>query len=129
MLRQFGLRVYTAIEQVKGNPLRVALAIGRRGERKEHTAMANIHVNTDTMRQLSGSLEYWSNYLRDGMLPAIQRLTGQLEGDWQGVSRLHYDELLQQFYSETMVLINRAQELGLHLNSTATQFDSADQSM
>ena len=91
--------------------------------------MANIHVNTDTMRQLSGSLEYWSNYLRDGMLPAIQRLTGQLEGDWQGVSRLHYDELLQQFYSETMVLINRAQELGLHLNSTATQFDSADQSM
>lgn len=91
--------------------------------------MANIHVNTDVMRQLSGSLEYWSNYLRDGMLPAIQRLTSQLEGDWQGVSRMHYDDLLQQFHSETMVLINRAQEIGQHLNSTANQFESADNSL
>ena len=91
--------------------------------------MANIHVNTDVMRQLSGSLEYWSNYLRDGMLSAIQRLTGQLEGDWQGVSRVHYDDLLQQFHSETIVLINRAQELGQHLNTTANQFDNADNSM
>ncbi len=91
--------------------------------------MSNIHVNTETMRQLSGSLEYWSNYLRDGMMPAIERLTSQLEIDWQGVSRQHYDELLQQFRGETLTLINRAQELGLHLNSTATQFDSADHSM
>lgn len=91
--------------------------------------MADIHVNTDVMRQLAGSLEYWSNYLRDGMTPAIQRLTSQLEGDWSGVSRVHYDDLLQQFHSETLVLINRAQELGQHLMNTANQFDSADHSM
>lgn len=91
--------------------------------------MSNIHVNTDIMRQLSGSLEYWSNYLRDGMLTAVERLTSQLEVDWQGVSRQHYDELLQQFRGESLTLISRAQELGLHLNNTAAQFDSADQSM
>ncbi len=90
--------------------------------------MGNIHVNTDSMRQLSGSLEYWSNYLRDGMITAVHRLTSQLETDWQGVSRQHYEQLITEFDQQTLALISKAEELGVHLNTTANQFDSADHS-
>jgi uncharacterized protein YukE len=90
--------------------------------------VGNIHVNTDTMRQLSGSLEYWGNYLRDGMLTAVQRLTSQLEVDWQGVSRQHYEQLINDFEQQTLALISKAEEIGVHLNTTANQFDSADNS-
>ena len=90
--------------------------------------MPNIHVNTDEMRQLGGSFLYWSNSLRDGMLPALRQLTGTLEGDWQGASRLRYDELIHQWQTQAFALINSAEELSRHLMNTANQFDSVDNS-
>jgi WXG100 family type VII secretion target len=90
--------------------------------------VGNIHVNTDEMRQLAGSFGYWSNYLRDGMLPALSHLTGQLETDWQGVSRQRYEQLIQEWDRYAMGLINSAEDLSRHLMNTANQFDRADYS-
>ena len=88
--------------------------------------MANIHVNTDEMRQLAGSFEWWSNNLRDSMLPSLQHLTGQLEGDWQGVSRHRYEELIQTWQVSARSLIDSAENLSRHLMSTANQFETVD---
>jgi len=90
--------------------------------------MANIHINTDEMRQLAGSFEWWSNNLRDGMIPALRQLTGQLEGNWQGVSRQHYEELIRIWQGNAMNLIASAEDLSRHLMNTANQFESVDNS-
>jgi WXG100 family type VII secretion target len=90
--------------------------------------MANIHVNTEEMRQLAGSFGWWSNNLRDSMLPSLQHLTGQLEGDWQGVSRQRYDELILTWQRNAMSLIVSAEELSQHMMHTANQFESVDNS-
>lgn len=91
--------------------------------------MANIHINPDEMRQLAGSFEWWSNNLRDAMLPALQQLTGQLEGDWQGVSRQRYDELIRVWHQNAINLIISAEDLGQHLMNTANRFESVDNSV
>lgn len=90
--------------------------------------MANIHADTDKMRQLAGSLEWWSGNLRDSMMPTLHNLTNQVEGDWQGVSRQHYDELFQTWQNNVMNLISSADDLGHHLMNTANQLESADNS-
>ena len=86
---------------------------------KVFMTMANIHVNLDEMRQLAGSFEWWSNNLRDNMVPTLQNLAGQLEGDWQGVSRQRYDQLIQVWQSNARNLINSAEDLRRHLMNTA----------
>ena len=43
--------------------------------------MATIHVNTDTMRQLAQAYLNWNNTLQSQMLPQLQSLIAQLEGD------------------------------------------------
>jgi len=88
--------------------------------------MANIHVDTEKMRQLAGSLEWWSGNLRDSMMPSLHTLQNQLEGDWQGVSRQHYEQLFQVWLNSATNLINSADELGHHLMNTANQIESAD---
>jgi WXG100 family type VII secretion target len=90
--------------------------------------MTSIHINTDEMRQLAGSFEWWSNNLRNGMVPTLHQLTGQLEGDWQGVSRQHYDELIRVWQENAMNLINSAEDLSRHLMNTANQFENVDNS-
>jgi len=90
--------------------------------------MANIHINTDDMRRLAGSFEWWSSNLRDNMVPTLRNLAGQLEGDWQGASRQHYEQLLQAWQSNAINLINSADDLGHHLMNTANQLESADNS-
>ncbi len=62
------------------------------------------------------------------MLPTLQHLTGQLEGDWRGVSRQHYDELIQGWQRNALALISSAEDLSRHLMHTANQFDSVDNS-
>ena len=90
--------------------------------------MANIHVNTDEMRQLAGSFDWWSNNLRDGMPGSLQQLTGQLEGDWQGISRQRYEELIQVWRGNALNLISSAETISRHMMNTANQFDSVDNS-
>ncbi len=90
--------------------------------------MPNIHVNTEEMRQLAGSFDWWSNNLRDGMMPTLQHLTGQLEGDWQGVSRQHYEEMIQVWRTNALNLIESAENLSRHMMNTANQFENVDRS-
>lgn len=90
--------------------------------------MPTIHVNTDVMRQLGQAFMNWNNTLQSQMMPQLQSLTGQLEGDWIGVSRQDYDNQLQSWEQTINSLISQGQNLANHVMNTANQFDSADRS-
>ena len=90
--------------------------------------MPTIHVNTDVMHQLAQTFMSWNNTLQTQMLPQLQSLTAQLEGDWIGVSRQDYDNQLQSWEQTLNSLINQGQNLGNHVMNTANQFDMADHS-
>lgn len=90
--------------------------------------MATIHVNTDVMRQLGNRFVAWNDVLNNQMGPELRSLTSHLENDWQGVSRAHYDDLLQRWEQFVQNLISNGEELGHHLMNTAQQFDEADHS-
>src|SRR5712691_2942617 len=95
---------------------------------KEDIFMPTIHANTDVMRQLAQAYLNWNNTLQSQMLPQLQNLTAQLEGDWIGVSRQDYDGLLQNWQQSLNSLISAGQNLGNHVLNTANQFESADHS-
>ena len=90
--------------------------------------MGSIHVNTDTMRQLAQAYLNWNNTLQTQMLPQLQSLISQLEGDWYGASRQGYDNQLQSWQQSLNGLISAGQSLGNHVLNAANQFDSADHS-
>src|SRR5947209_19822717 len=90
--------------------------------------MATIHVNTDVMRQLGNRFIDWNNKMQNEMNPELRNLTSQLENDWQGVSRAHYDDMVRSWEQNIANLINTGEQLGNHLNTTAQQFDDADRS-
>jgi WXG100 family type VII secretion target len=90
--------------------------------------MTTIHVNTDVMRQLGQRFMDWNNVIRDQLLPELRNLTGQLEGDWSGVSRQAYDQMLQGWEQTANNMMNQGEDLGNHVLNTANQFDQADRS-
>ena len=90
--------------------------------------MPTIHVNTDVMRQLAQAYLNWNNTLQSQMLPQLQSLQAQLEGDWVGTSRADYDNQLQSWQQSLNSLIAAGQNLGNHVLNTANQFDAADHS-
>ena len=90
--------------------------------------MPTIHVNTDVMRQLAQAYLTWNNTIQTQMLPQLQSLNAQLEGDWVGVSRQDYDNQLQSWIQSLNSLIAAGQGLGNHVLNTANQFESADRS-
>ena len=90
--------------------------------------MPTIHVNTDVMRQLAQAYLNWNNTLQTQMLPQLQSLNAQLEGDWVGLSRTDYDNQLQSWIQSLNSLIASGQGLGNHVLNTANQFDTADHS-
>jgi uncharacterized protein YukE len=67
--------------------------------------MGTIHVNTDTMRQLAQAYLTWNNTLQTQMLPQLQSLISQLEGDWIGVGRQDYDSQIQTWQQSLNSLI------------------------
>ncbi len=90
--------------------------------------MPTIHVNTDVMRQLAQAYLTWNNTIQTQMVPQLQSLSAQLEGDWVGVSRQDYDNQLQSWIQSLNALIASGQGLGNHVMNTANQFESADRS-
>ena len=90
--------------------------------------MPTIHVNTDVMRQLAQAYLNWTNTLQSQMMPQLQGLTSQLEGDWIGVSRQDYDNQLQNWEQTLNSLINQGQNLGNQVLNAANQFEQADRS-
>lgn len=87
-----------------------------------------IHINTDLLRELGRRFELNTLYAQDKIINELRAMTGQLEGDWVGVSRAHYDELFQHWCQSAQSLINWGHDIGLHLEKTAQQFDNVDQS-
>ena len=90
--------------------------------------MATIHVNTDLMRQLGQVFVQLNDSIQSQTEPQIQGHVGQLEGDWAGVSRQRFEQLFADWRSAANQLVAQGEEIGRHLQNTATMFEQADQS-
>jgi WXG100 family type VII secretion target len=80
------------------------------------------------MQQLGKRFSDWNEYIRDQMMSELRNLSSQLENDWQGVSRQHYDSLLQNWETNIQRLITQGDDMGQHLYRTADRFNQADNS-
>ena len=90
--------------------------------------MGTIHVNTDLMRNLGQVFVQLNDQINNQIEPQIQGHTSNLEGDWQGVSRQKYEQLYQQWRSATQNVVQAGEDIGRHLQDTATGFEQVDQS-
>ena len=86
-----------------------------------------IHVNTDLMRELGRRFQDNCEIARTKMIAELQSMTAQMEGDWVGLSRAHYDQLFQQWCQSAQSLVTWGEEIGVHLTKTAEYFDNVDQ--
>ncbi len=86
-----------------------------------------IHVNTEMMRELGRRFQDNCEIARTKMIAELQSMTAQMEGDWVGLSRTHYDELFRQWCQSAQSLVTWGEEIGVHLNKTAEYFDNVDQ--
>lgn len=89
--------------------------------------MGVIHVNTDLMRQLGQVFVQFNDQISNQIEPTIQSHTSQLESDWQGISRQRFDQLVQEWRSATIRVVQSGEDLGRHLQITAQQFENVDQ--
>ncbi|HYK85991.1 MAG TPA: WXG100 family type VII secretion target [Ktedonobacteraceae bacterium] len=90
--------------------------------------MGTIHVNTDLMRQLGQIFVQLNDQIANQIEPQIQSHTSSLESDWQGVSRQRYEQMFQDWRSATQRVVAAGEDLGRHLQDTATRFEQVDQS-
>jgi WXG100 family type VII secretion target len=88
--------------------------------------MANIHVNTDQMRQLGQVFVNLNDQIGNQIEPQIQNYVGQLEGDWQGVSRQRFEQMFQEWRGAADRIVAQGEEIGRHLQNTAQQFEQVD---
>lgn len=91
--------------------------------------MSNIHVNTDSMRHLGSLYNQLNLQLQNQMLSTIQTTISHLESDWQGSSRIHYEQLFQEWQLAAKRIIAAGENIGNHLTATAERFDQADNSL
>ena len=91
--------------------------------------MGTIHINTDLLRQLGRIFYQLNEQINNSTEPQIQNMTNQVEGDWQGVSRQRYEQMYQDWRSATQQIVQVGEDLGNHLQDTATRFEQADQSL
>lgn len=90
--------------------------------------MGTIHVNTDLMRNLGAVFVQLNEQIHNQVEPQVQNHIGQLEGDWQGISRQHFEQMFQDWRTAAERLVQQGEDIGQHLQSTAQRFESADQS-
>ncbi|MEO8954751.1 MAG: WXG100 family type VII secretion target [Ktedonobacteraceae bacterium] len=90
--------------------------------------MGTIHVNTDLMRNLGQIFVQLNDQIGNQIEPQIQNHTSELESDWQGVSRQRYEQLYQDWRSATQRVVQTGEDIGRHLQDTATRFEQVDQS-
>ena len=90
--------------------------------------MGTIHVNIDLMRNLGQIFVQLNDQIANQIEPQIQDHTNRLKGDWQGVSRQRYEQMYQQWRSATQQVVASGEEIGRHLQDTASRFEQADQS-
>ena len=91
--------------------------------------MGTIHVNTDLMRSLGQIFVQLNEQISNQIQPQIQSHVGQLEGDWQGVSRQRFEQLYQDWRAAAQRIVAQGEDIGQHLSNTAERFESVDQSL
>ena len=89
--------------------------------------MATIHVNTDVMRYVGRCFVQLNEQIENNTIPSIRNGISQLESDWQGVSRSHFEQLFHEWESHARQLVELGERIGFHLQRTADAFDQADQ--
>ena len=89
--------------------------------------MGVIHVNTDLIRQLGQVFVQLNERIAHEIEPNIQNHLGQLEGDWQGVSRQRFEQMMQDWRAATDRIVQTGEDIGRHLQDTATRFENVDQ--
>ncbi|MBA2284197.1 MAG: WXG100 family type VII secretion target [Ktedonobacteraceae bacterium] len=89
--------------------------------------MPVIHVDTDIMRQLGQVFVQLNEQVGQQFVPQIQNHAGQLESDWQGISRQRYEQMYQEWRSTSDQLMRRGEDLGRRLQNAAQQFENVDQ--
>jgi WXG100 family type VII secretion target len=90
--------------------------------------MAIIHVNTDVMRYVGRCFHDINEQIENNTIPAIRNGISQLDQDWQGASRQHFERLFEEWLSHARRLAELGEQIGDHLIRTADAFDQADQS-
>lgn len=88
--------------------------------------MGVIHVNTDLMRQLDQVFVQLNDQISSQIEPTIQNHIGQLEGDWQGISRQRFEQMFQDWRSAANQIVQNGEQIGQHLQTTATSFENVD---
>ncbi len=88
--------------------------------------MPTIHVNTDVMRQLGQLFVQLNDQIGNQTRPQIQSNIGNLEGDWQGVSRQRFEQMFQGWVAAVNQLQQQGDQIGQHLQNTAAQFENVD---
>ncbi len=68
-----------------------------------------------------------SELLRSQGKPRIQNAMADLESDWQGVSRQHYEMLYQEWQGNVEHLMTLSETLGRRMQHCAQALELADQ--
>jgi WXG100 family type VII secretion target len=89
--------------------------------------MPTIHIDTDLMRTLGGNLVSINEQLQSLQTP-VASLSSQLENSWVGTGRSVYDNLYQDWQAKVKAIILSGEDLGKHLQTTATAFETANNS-
>ena len=88
--------------------------------------MPTIQVDTDLLRQLGQYFSQVNDQIQNQIQPQIVNVSGQLESTWQGQSRYTYDNLYSDWLASVSRIVQNGQDLSLHLQTTADQFEQAD---
>jgi len=80
------------------------------------------------MRNLGRVFVQLNDQVANQIEPQIQNHTSQLESDWQGVSRQKYEQLYQEWRAATQRVVLAGEDIGRHLQDTASRFEQVDQS-
>ncbi len=88
--------------------------------------MGTAHTNTDAMRQLSQLFLQLNNQITKQIEPQIQKYVAQLEGEWQGVSRQRFEQMLKEWHTAADHCVTVGEEVGRYLQTTSQQFKTAD---
>src|SRR6202035_2491893 len=93
---------------------------------EESSNMPTIHINTGAMRQLGQIFVRLDEQIGNQIEPQIRNYIGQLDGDWQGASRQHFDQVFQDWRNAINRIVQQGEQIGRHLQNTAQEFDNVD---
>lgn len=91
--------------------------------------MSTIHVNTDVMRHVGQLFVQLNDQIEQQIQPQILHGISQLESDWQGISRQHFEQMFQEWRALTARIIANGEEIGHHLQITAQRFENVDRTV